>query len=529
MTRRVVVAAVLLALAGCDGCQQNPLTETRAQPSVSPATLDFGVVDVAQITTSFFSITNQGDRDFDELSFRVSEDTDPAFTLLGSLPTRVRVGQTVDVRVQVRPEVEAVVEGLVTLRGRVAPESAEPPREQEFTVRLLATAENRGLPSLDVDPTEVDFGLVGAGDVSRRSLTIRNRGIRDLILDDVMLVVAEGSPFRCISCPVPDDQALRPQDTLSLDLAFNPGGIQDYEASLEIRSNDPNRRQVVVPLRGSGIVAPVAVVDLLDDVTRLEPQTTVRLDGSRSSSARGFLQTYAWSLSYRPPGSVTVLRSQGIGRPSAVDLAVACPDPASVPPEDPCSTRVDVLADVAGTYEVSLVVVDSSGVRSAPASVRFRAVPKEQLHVQLVWDHPTADLDLHYMLGNGPPFNHATDCYFSNRFPSWFGADAQDARNPRLDVDDQGGFGPENVNVAEPSPGLYRVAVHYWNARTQGDASTLATVRIYVRGQLALEQGQFFSRDQQMWQVAEVDWPVDPDATPTLNLLGNVSPYPRPF
>ncbi|MEW5848872.1 MAG: choice-of-anchor D domain-containing protein [Myxococcota bacterium] len=520
--------ALLLAaipLSGCEGClDQGPLAQTYAIPTVSPETLDFGTVDVAQITRSSFTISNTGQWDYEQLTFTLSEATDPAFKL-GDLPFEVKPGEDIAVEVTVFPLVANAIEGEVKIRGHIGGG-----QYQDLTVKLVARAENRGLPDITVDPMVVDFGRIGRGDVKHASLTIRNDGIRDLILDALELETFEGSPFRCGECPSYTRHVMRPNEVVTIRLSFNPQDVQDYQSALRVyAANDPDEPETEVLLTGSGTQAPTCQVDLLDDVSQLQPQTTVRLDGSRSTSSvpGAYIARYEWDL-YRPAGSTTVVESQGPNRPSGLQLAVECPDPDDNT-QTPCSTRVDVLADIAGSYVLTLVVEDSLGIRSAPCSADFRAIPKEQLHVQLVWDHPTADMDLHFQRGTGPTFQHETDCYFSNRFPVWFGANAEDPRNPRLDVDDQGGFGPENVNVTTPAQGQYRVSVHYWNAKTQGDPSASATVRIYVRGQLMLEQGNFFTSDQEMWHVADIEWPSDPEAQPTINPLGEVVPYSRPF
>ena len=69
--------------------------------------------------------------------------------------------------------------------------------------------------------------------------------------------------------------------------------------------------------------------------------------------------------------------------------------------------------DVVGVYVVSLVAVDSQGSRSTnDARVTLSAMPGEAIHVQLTWDHATADLDLH-LLRSGTGFD-SNDCYFAN-------------------------------------------------------------------------------------------------------------------
>ncbi|MBI5494309.1 MAG: choice-of-anchor D domain-containing protein [Deltaproteobacteria bacterium] len=508
------------------------LQDTRAQPAVNPLpTLAFGEVDVTQRKMLTVAMSNDGDRDWDELTFTLSPDTDPAFTLMESPPTFVpALGGSRSLQVFVLPRVATQFSGLLTIRGRVAEESAPDPKWEEFKINLTAVAVNNGLPDIEVDPVAVEFGRVAVEDVKRAELRIRNVGIRDLIIEGAELSAEGGGAFGCAEC-ASLRTTLPPSSSVTVHLTFSPPSLQEYAASLTLRSIDPDEQEVVVPLHGTGQVAPVACIEFVDVIETLRPQETVRLDGacSRTEVPGTWLARYDWELSYRTAGSTTVLKNvvpAGSGQ-MGIALAVECPDPADTAAV-PCSTRVDTVADLAGTYEVSLTVTDNTGLRSAPTTVRYRAVPEEALHVQLVWDHPTADLDVHFMTNAGPPFVHATDCYFSNRFPEWFGPNP-DPRNPRLDVDDQGGFGPENINVVAPQAGRYRVAVHYWRSKTDGDPATLATVRVYVRGQLALEQGQFFLDDQQMWMVADLDWPVDPEAMPTLNPVGDVTPYPRPF
>jgi hypothetical protein len=169
------------------------------------------------------------------------------------------------------------------------------------------------------------------------------------------------------------------------------------------------------------------------------------------------------------------------------------------------------------------------GVRSVDAAVvTFRAVPRDALHIQLTWDHPDADLDLHFLRGDEAlefhPFNPVYDTYFSNRFPDdWY---PEEVNHPRLDIDDQRGFGPENTNIREPAIDTFQVWVHYWNDNQQGGARTPAgaTVRIYVHGMLRHETYMEFEEDQTMWKALQLDWP-------DLNFrdLEETFVYERPF
>ena len=81
-------------------------------------------------------------------------------------------------------------------------------------------------------------------------------------------------------------------------------------------------------------------------------------------------------------------------------------------------------------------------------------------------------------------------------------------------MDNVEGLGPENINLQRPQPGVYRVVVHYYLAHFDGDEgptgspATDATVRIFVRGQLAHEATAALDHTDRTWDVADVDWPA---------------------
>lgn len=160
--------------------------------------------------------------------------------------------------------------------------------------------------------------------------------------------------------------------------------------------------------------------------------------------------------------------------------------------------------------------------------VRFTAKPTEDLHVQLVWDHPAADLDLHFLREGGEAFTHEGDTYFSNKHPEWFPDNPES--NPSLDADDDEGYGPENVNIEHPLPGSkWTVLVHYWNKQTDGDPFTIATLRIYAFGQQVLDISQSFEEDETLWSAVEIEWSTVEDEPPALTQLGQLEAFPRPF
>ncbi len=151
--------------------------------------------------------------------------------------------------------------------------------------------------------------------------------------------------------------------------------------------------------------------------------------------------------------------------------------------------------DVAGDYSLRLQVTDAAGMIDSCVTV-VHAVPREGLRVELVWDPPGrscpreegaacdgSDVDLHLLRapGEGMPWRTDDDCHWFNcnasagRSLSWGAAGAAD--NPRLDIDDVTGHGPENINIDRPSARAYRIGVHYFDAH--GAGSQAATVVVY--------------------------------------------------
>jgi hypothetical protein len=257
---------------------------------------------------------------------------------------------------------------------------------------------------------------------------------------------------------------------------------------------------------------------MVDPEESYEPFELVRLDSNDSlpvPGGPGLAPEREWILRTRPVGSSAVLSSES-------------------------ASFTELPVDLAGDYEISLNVFDNDGVRSCePAIVTIPVIPTEDLVVQLVWDHPRADLDLHTVQEGGDVFVHATDCYFSNREPpetcvgacsSW---STNPDENPVLDHDDPDGFGPENMHIVHPAPGSrWNLQVHYWNSHlgeNVQDATTSATLRVFAFGQQITELQFTFESDQVLWDAAEIVWPDVENDPVSLNQIGTSSPFARPF
>jgi hypothetical protein len=227
------------------------------------------------------------------------------------------------------------------------------------------------------------------------------------------------------------------------------------------------------------------------------PLATIQLDGRQSSDPDGQSLSYAWRIASAPAGNTATITNPNSARPS-------------------------LFAQLAGDYRICLTVTDTSICTSNEACITMRVVPTSRIHVQLTWDKDDADVDLHFMLSSIANFfdygsngtqadcSKANDCFFVCKVPEWGGQGATD--NPRLDIDNYGGFGPENVNLDAPFNTTFPIAVHYWcdkrgpNYTATGfTGATTATVRLYVDGQLVQTWERSLTR-RQRWHVADLVW-----------------------
>lgn len=500
--RNLLLILTLGAVGACERWCPEEISQVRPRMLVEPEAID-GVGGISQDT--FFTITisnpSNTELEFVENGIRLDEMGDPNFRIV-QLPDSVLPSASAEVVVAVRP----VVTGTITTTLQIEAEPDALPNYAEVPFQIDAV--DLGLPDIEVDPTELDFARIGENDVARAPITVQNNGVRDLIIDETVFVPAEegDNSIRLIT-PVQPGWALAPAESLTLDMVFAPTDTVLHSGELVIRSNDPDEAEIRIPVQGRGSLCPVAVAEVLDDAEDIEPLDTIRITGENSyaQSDGTDIESYDWVLEQRPIGSTAII-------------------------DEIAAERVQLTCDLAGDYVVRLTAVDTDGIRSCNDSVvRLHVEPSQDLHIQLVWDHPTADLDLHLLRENGYIFTHDGDVYFSNREPEWFSGDEQSS-NPTLDADDNRGYGPENINIESPLPGSrWKVLVHYWNRQTDGDAFTIATLRIYAFGQVVADIPQTFDTDQSLWNAVEIVWPQSEGEAPEINPIGLVEPFFRPF
>jgi hypothetical protein len=357
----------------------------------------------------------------------------------------------------------------------------------------------------------LDFGERQIGRASTSTVNIQNCSrTKKLEVTGVQFTNNGGDVFEIVREALPEPLrngeklVINEGDSAAFVVAFTPGDDRLKTGRMTINNNDPANRELKVDVfgRGTNNVCPVAVAEAIvlgeagsRPATQINtlPLKTVKLSALNSRDPDGQVDGYEWNIITKPNGSTArLVPSSRIAEPT-------------------------LFLDLAGQYEIELVVTDKLGTQSCDkAKVQIVAIPNEDIHVQLVWFTPAdpdqtdsfgTDVDLHYLHPNATVWDKAPwDVFWNNREGDW-GVLGNPDDNPSLDIDDTDGAGPENVNHDNPEANkAYAVGVHYYN--DSGLGPSYATVRIYLQGQLRREERDFHlnARDD-FWLVGYIIWP----------------------
>jgi hypothetical protein len=214
-----------------------------------------------------------------------------------------------------------------------------------------------------------------------------------------------------------------------------------------------------------------------------EVLSTVTLSAS-GSDPDGGTPTFTWSVVTRPVGS-------------------------NRNPSSPTSPTTTFYLDAAGTYVLRFCARDNEG-ETACCETTVVSTPPGVLHVELQWDQPYGDVDLHMLNVNQTSgwFSSPNDCFFGNRTPDWGTGGA--VANPTLDIDDRDGYGPENITIDNsPQTGTYYIGVHNFCSRSaSGSGAVTGTVRVYCMGAMVASYPFSMSTTDEFLTIASIAWPT---------------------
>ncbi len=532
--------------------------DSGAQLTVTPGALDFERVRAGETKLKTVTVTNVGGSvlKIEHILINGSQDFSP---LLGEIDAN---GNIIDPRDPRQLSDEQLAELLNQLDGDgqdgLAPNSsielhvqyapkAEGPDVGELSilsndrlqgdVKVSLTA-NGNTSCLTTSPAAIEFATSLINRTDSRPLSLESCGGTELRITGIHISEDSDPAFSIDEDSLPPWPLTLPAATAgqaapnrSILLNFSPKEQRVYNGTLIVESDDPIMPQHEIHLLGRGILNNCPRAAISKNTYEIEPLDVILLDGSSSIDPDGADHRpvkYEWIITSRPEGSLS--------RPLETFFDIYQPSNGGRP-DDVTTPTAYFFADLAGTYTAELRVRDNLGLgyeacASAVATATIIAVPKQAIHVQLVWHNPDdddetdgygADLDLHLRHPTSNAWlDNEGDCYFSNPTPDW-GQKNTSEDDPTLDIDDSNGGGPENINLTVPQDTSilgkpYMVGVHYYHSKDRRDPSidygvAQARVRIYLNGELAWDYSEVNSQGYRemeaandFWEVADIYW-----------------------
>lgn len=488
------------------GDPYDPLFSVCEKDFVKDCAYDFGDVDIGQPKFFSFVIKNPSSADLHIFDITLAEGSAPQFSFEGELPTVVEneIGGTGKiVTIKYAPELQAPQNAQIVIDS-----DAENLLEDEVvTIDLSATGVDRCNPEVTVTPPQCDFGAVGIGSTAFCDISVTNDGACELQITGARF--SDGTPTPTVfgnQSPLIVPTFIQQGTGTSIRLYARPQTTSVATGGLILDTNDADEPSVQIPLSVQGAQAPTAIarVKSINGAANsspspaVEPLDNVVISGDTSTAGNptATVTAWAWEMVEQPPESSVTLTAA-----NAVDTGFRFSSASGI---------VQGL-DVAGTFVVRLTVTDSTGaVSTNDARVTLNAVPTEGLHVQLSWSASVDDIDLHVGQGASPDWCSTQDCYYGNCTyspPNWDGVSGFTDGDPKLDIDDLNGYGPENINIESPVTGTYVIGVHAFsgNGSPSGFTPTDITVKVFLGGALADEYYGHLQNDDDYWTVARVD------------------------
>lgn len=458
----------LLLLACQDYSLEKVQEEEGAGPAieVAPNPLVFGSMPAGESDEKVFTITSAGSATVSITGVEILSGDSFSITQT-ELAGRLAPGETMDV--------------VVTWTSTGAEEVGQAVvHSSDLDDALVDLVGGALIPELTITPSDVDFGTVAASATATEMVTLTNTG--QALLTVTELSVSDNVfGWEGVTAPLELDVG----ESADVTVTFSPTAEGVYTGSLDVASDDPNGVKSAL-LHGEVGSQPMAICSV-DPATVEAIHEEATWIGEDSYDPQGYAITeYRWTLVTKPSGSAATMPS-GSG-----------------------SNRRGFTADVVGTYEAQLVVVNEIGDVSEPCIAELEAIPGGDLWIEMFWTRSNDDMDLHLLAPGGSFNDFSKDCYYANCVGTGldWGVRGDTSDNPSLDLDDIPGTGPENINISDPAAGTYTVLVHDYTGSTPDyQGANDVTVNVYVGGALEWTDTRSISGDGSKENFCEIEFP----------------------
>ncbi len=518
--------AGVLGLLSCDG---EPLAELDPDIAVDPVALDFGT---RQPNLPHADIVDVGNRGTGALTIRkVTVVPDDVGFTVNAVPNRVGVGQKEPISLTL----VLGGPGPVTAELHIESDDADMP---DLVVPLTAEG---GVGRLLITPDPLTFGVVNEGPGAARALNVHNDGLDFVTVRSATFVGGDGPGgdngvgFVVDAAALPI--SLSPQESVNLLVSLQPTAAllvgrtsPDLVDELLLDTSLGPRPVAVTATINLAPIARVVERDSRRNPVKIGVNDPVVADGSETVDPEGDAFAFLWSVPVRPAGSIAVVIGQGqpevrvtpdvVGvyaiRLRATDVHGAFrEDDLDLLPRDLAAVLTWTASGAAACNAFSAAQCDAF----TPQERQLRCCGQSDLDIHLVGPRDqTPGVLGDYGACPGTCEDEAfcaeesdahvdtcrqtgLDASFANRSPEW-GLPGR-ADDPRLDIDDVAGNGPEVISLNEPADGLYRLVVHYCLDRI--DEPSLATVTLFDEGQVLAVAGPQAVNEGQAWIAAVLE------------------------
>jgi hypothetical protein len=344
------------------------------------------------------------------------------------------------------------------------------------------------VPDLVIEPDTIHFGAASVGATKTERVTLRNVGHAPLVVTALTTTDAVFTASASRTVPL----ELGSQDTVDLTLRFTPEGERAFTGELQVTSNDADGIETV-RMHGSAGNRPVAVCDV--SPRSVVMPGVVEWRGALSYDPGGYaISSYTWRLVAQPAGSTASM-----------------PDEASTSPN-----VANFMPVVPGRYTAELTVKNALNMESEPCTISVEAAEPPGLWVELVWQHPSDDMDLHlvradYTTSQSMLSQSPNDCFFVNCVGSFggdldWGQPGYDGDDPYMVMDDTAGTGPEVITLARPEDTAYTIWVRDHAGTGSYIGPNMVTVRVHADGEILWEDTRNCDGEGNYFPFAQINW-----------------------